>query len=365
VRELSRTACPSSPPPGDESPVQERFNARTNMSFRLLAFLAAFSAAFAGMGLNAAADTPGSLLVYPYFDNTRGDLTLITLVNTSNDQVNGTINVEFVYVNETTCLEFNRTRTLTPGDELSVITKYDDPNMTRGYVYVFAKSKTTGVPIAFDHLIGTEIILTTSDSDPDFSNAPVVFQAGAGLTDGSPTDINNNGLRDLDGIEYTKAPDQLLFPRFFGQGGPGNWHSQAVFINLTGGAQFQAIINLLIYNDNEEVFSAQFQFQCWVLVDLLDISSVFSNSFLLSTNHDPTEVYNGGHAFNEVGWFSVDGDVSFSTAAQFDDPAVLGLLIERGSTAEGPSLSNGGALLPFTLGTQSNGSLLSTNIFGT
>jgi hypothetical protein len=335
------------------------------MSLKLLAFVAAFSAAFAGMGLNTVADTPGSLLVFPFFDNTRGDLTLLTVVNTSSDQVNGTINVEFVYRSETTCLEFNRTRTLTPGDELSVITKFDNPNMTRGYCYVFAKSKTTGVAIAFDHLIGTEIILTTSDSDPDFANAPVVFQAGAGLTEGSATDVNNNGLRDLNGIEYSQAPDQLLFPRFFGQGGPGNWHSQAVFINLTGGAQFQALVNLLIWNDNEEVFSAQYQFQCWVLVDLLDISPVFSNSFLLSTANDPGEVFNGGHPFNEVGWFSVNGLVAFSTAAQFNDPAVLGLLIERGSTAEGPSLSNGGALLPFTLGTQTNGSLLSTNIFGT
>jgi hypothetical protein len=154
-----------------------------------------------------------------------------------------------------------------------------------------------------------------------------------------------------------------VFPRFIGQGPPFGWDSQLILLNLTGGAQFQALVDLLIYNDNEEVFSAQYQFQCWVAVSLSDVSPIFGNDFLLTTNHSAGEVFNGTHTFPEVGWFSVNGNTAFSTAAQFSDPAVLGLLIER--TDDEGSFREGGAELPFTIGTQNNGKLLSTNLFGT
>jgi hypothetical protein len=337
---------------------------RSNMKlFPVTATLAAM--VLAGLSRPAAADEPGSLLVFPFFDNTRGELTVLTVANTNDDQsnANAQINVEFIYRNAENCLEFNRLRTLTPTDEITVVTKYDNPNMAKGYVYVFATSKTTGAPIKFDHLIGHEIILNTAAANPDFASAPIVFKAGAALAEGDNTDVNHNGLRDLDGIEYAPAPDKLLFPRFIGQGDPFFWDSQLVLLNLTGGAQFQCLVDLLIYNDNEEVFSAQFQFQCWIAVPLDDVSPVFSNDFLLTTNHSSSEVFNGGHPFPEVGWFTVDGDTAFSSAAQFADPAVLGLLIER--TDDNVAFREGGAELPFTKGTQTNGSLLSTNLFGT
>jgi hypothetical protein len=322
--------------------------------------------ALVGLCSRAVADEPGSLLVFPYFDNTRGELTVITVANTNDDpsNANAQINVEFVYRNQANCLEFNRLRTLTPNDEITVITKFDDPNMVKGYCYVFARSKTTGQAIKFDHLIGHEIILNQDNSNPDFASAPVVFKAGAALSEGAPTDVNGNGLRDLDGTEYALSPDKLLFPRFFGQGTPFGWDSQLVLLNMTGGAQFQALVDLLIFNDNEETFSAEFQFQCWVSVSLLDVSPVFSNDFLLTTNHATGEVFNGTHTFPEVGWFSVNGNTAFSNATQFSDPAVLGLLIER-TDDEGSSAHEGGAELPFTIGTQNNGKLLSTNLFGT
>src|SRR6185369_14227338 len=97
------------------------------------------SLAFAGLasvvlqvGAHADQGKPGSLLVFPTFDNTRGGLTLYTVTNTSEDQINGSVNVEFVYINWVNCQEFNRTRTLTPNDEISVLTKLDNPNMHKG-----------------------------------------------------------------------------------------------------------------------------------------------------------------------------------------------------------------------------------------
>ena len=326
------------------------------------AFIGVASSVHAGQG------QPGSLLVVPTFDNTRGGLTLLTVTNTSDDQVNGAINVEFVYINGVNCQEFNRTRTLTPDDEISVLTQFDNPNQHKGYCYVFAKSKTTGAAVKFDHLIGSELVIEgapsgqsgQTDGVADYSLNAWSFKAGSTLAEGSNTDINNNGLRDLNGNEYEPAPDRLDVPRFIGEGGPLSASSELVLINLTGGAAFTAVVDFLVYNDNEEVFSAQYSFVCWARVALTDISSVFDNEFLLTTNQSSGEVAGPPPGtFNEVGWYRINGNTSFSTAAQFSDPAILSAHIES------IHYHFGGAFLPFGEGTQTNGSLLSHNLLGT
>jgi hypothetical protein len=331
------------------------------MTPNTFAKLSLAGAACLALGLSARAGgsgEAGSLLVFTNFDNSRDDLTLITVTNTSDDQVNGSVNVEFVYINGENCQEFNRTRTLTPNDEVSVLTANDNPNEHKGYVYVFAKSKTTGAAIKFDHLIGSELVLEGGGDEPDFLLAPWVFKAGAALAEGANTDLNGNGLRDLDGNEYQEAPDTLLVPRFIGHGGPQSADEDLVLINLTGGADFTAVVDFLVYNDNEEVFSAQYSFQCWAKVDLIDISAVFENDFLVTTNvaHPGTFPYNANQ--NQTGWFRINGDTAFSTAAQFSDPAILASQVESLHT------NLGGGMLPFTAGLQSNGSLLSHNLLG-
>jgi hypothetical protein len=335
--------------------------------------LSLIGATLLGLSLPAGADTiePGSLLVFPNFDNTRGEVTLLTVTNTNSDSVAGSTDVEFVYINGLNCQEFNRTRTLTPNDEISVLTKFDNPNMVKGYCYVFAKNHTTGHATSFNFLIGTELVFTNGMAGPGtnligiYEVNPWTFKAIP--PQGSDTDVahgNNppNGLRDLDNIEYQAAPDQLLFPRFLGQGGPLSVSEDLVLINLTGGQQFTATVDLLIYNDNEEVFSAQYQFQCWVRVHLIDVSGVFDNAFLLTTNPNgvpgttPTN-------FNETGWYQINGLIATSSAAQFSDPAILASQIE-GVAAGDLSVSIGGSILPFTRGTQTNGSLLSHSLLG-
>jgi hypothetical protein len=336
------------------------------------------------LSLRAGADTiqPASLLVFPNFDNTRFELTLLTVTNTNDDPVNGSINVEFVYINGANCQEFNRTRTLTANDEISVVTKFDNPNMVKGYCYVFAKNKTTGHATSFNYLIGTELVFIAGSVDQHpigvgiYEVEPWSFKAIPPT--GSDTDLphgNNppNGLRDLDGIEYQAAPDKLLFPRFLGQNGPFSVSEDLVLINLTGGALFNATVDFLVFNDNEEAFSAQYEFTCWTRVHLDDISLVFDNAFLLTTNQDPNEIPGTTPTTaNETGWFWINGDNASSTAAQFQDPAILASFIEGitfvppppGSTPPPTAFSIGGAYLPYTLGTQTNGSLLSHNLFG-
>jgi hypothetical protein len=332
--------------------------------------LALAGVAFLGLALHASADSldrPGSLLVYPWYDNTRGGFFGITVTNTNSDFTPlggsqtlfaGTVDVEFVYIDGDTCLEFNRTRRLTPNDTITVASRFDNPNSTQGYVYVFAKSPTSGRAIAFDWLAGDSFIVAPAIIGA-IDLPPIVFRAGTGLAAGAQTDLDNDGRRDLNGLEYEQVSDELIVPRFIADAGPLVSHPELLLIGLTG-QSFTTIINFLIYNDNEEVFSAQYQFDCWARVALADISGVFTQEFLSSTNNAANESVLGTTVSNglETGWFRMDGAVAFSTAASVQDPAFLAARIDRVALGLASVAS-----LPYGVGQQANGDLITHGPF--
>ncbi len=315
----------------------------------------------------------GSLLVYPEFDNESGSQTLLTLTHSQPD--GGDIAVEFVYIDGEGCTEFNRTELLTPNDTLTLLTRVHNPDQDRGYVYAFAKDALTGEPIVSNVLIGHSLIVSAGIGGGrsagkgrggnsgglgaiEYSVNPLVFE---GLAEGGFTDVDGDGLRDLDGVEYEMGPDELLIPRFFGQGdvdtfGVSAFDSSLVLLSLSGGAQFDTTVDFLVYNDNEEVFSAEHTFYCWEKVALLDISAVFGQSFLANgTAHDPGELL--GAPEIETGWMRIDGAVANSSSTAIHDPAVYAVLIERIG-------SLGGADAPFELCTQPGGVLLPRDLSG-
>ncbi|MBK7877394.1 MAG: hypothetical protein IPJ77_16930 [Planctomycetes bacterium] len=339
------------------------------MKLHLLPIAAAAFLGQAAFAQNTLSEA-GSLMLFHEFDNRAGVANLITVTNTANgDATTDTIDVEYVYrarvqrvgsqdvlVN---CLETNRTRRLTPNDTLSLLTANDNPNYTQGYLYVFAKSRSTGQAIKFDKLIGNNLVIDGLGAF-DYSVNPVVFKAGAALAAGAATDVDSDGIRDLNGNEYAMAADEILIPRFLGQStrsgtSAAGYTSDLILVNLTGGTQFDAILDFLVYNDNEEPLSAQYQFRCWSKSSLLSISGVFSNEFLLSTNHAVNEI--PGANYVKTGWIRIDGNVAYSTNTQVQDPAFLAVLVEK----IGPFKA---ADLPFAAGTQSNGDLLPQSING-
>lgn len=305
------------------------------------------TAAVAALGSVANANTldrTGSLLLFPFFDNTRGAVQAFTVTNTSAD---ASVRIEYVYINETNCLEFNRTRTLTPNDTVTTLSNLDNPNMARGYLYVFAKNA-AGQAITFNNLAGATVVSTVSAGL--YEAAPIVFQ---GLTaSNASTDTDSDGLRDLNGTEYSRTPDELIVPRFFGAAsnalsGTSSSTPTISLINLSGGASFTAIVDFLVYNDNEEVFSAQTSFSCYKRVPLAAVNAVFTSSFLASTNDDDSESVEG----IEMGWYRLDGRIAFSSTSTYNDPAIIAahLDILDGSSA---------GVLPYGVGEQSNGDLV-------
>jgi len=303
----------------------------------------------------------GSLLIYPTYENSgqTADLTFLTVTNTN---VTEDVAVEFIYIDGETCLEINRTEELTPLDTLTVITLYHNPNPGAGYVYAFAKESVVGDPISFNYLVGDSEVLT--GFFPVFARLDAMsahsFQAiGA---DGSPTDLNGNGMRDLDGTEYSMAPDEIVVPRFWGYRDSGKLLTATglTLISLTGGSQFSTTVDFLVYNDNEQAFSTEYTFDCYTRIGLKDVSTLFTQNFLENyTNDDPDEVQ---WWFNSTGWFTMNGAVANSMTTSIPDPAVLAHVTHvaamggKGDLGVGPLARS--SQIPFHRGTQSNGSLL-------
>ncbi|MBL8861544.1 MAG: hypothetical protein JNK02_05985 [Planctomycetes bacterium] len=324
-----------------------------------------------GLASAAFADgrNPGSLLLFPEFDNRAANVTLLTVTNTNSDFTplpnnggfSGSVRVEFVYIGKYApggstlpCLETNREHLLTPNDTLTLLTYAHNPQHEQGFVYAFAKNPQTGQAIVFNHLIGNVVTLNGLWS-LDYSMNPVSF-LGIGSGAGTPTDLDGDGIRDLDGTEYEAVTDEILVPRFLGQG--GSFASELILVGLAGGRLFDTIVNFWIYNDNEEAFSAQYLFRCWDRVALGSINGAFNQSFLVQTNHAPNEIL--GANTRESGWFRVYGATAFSTAEQIIDPAVYAVLVEIIG-------SHGAADLPFespVLNDPRNGALFPVGPFG-
>lgn len=336
----------------------------------VLATVVLSASSFAGNG----APDAGSLLVFPCFDSTGPGFTAITVTNTNNNftQVGnsfaGSVDVHFIYVNGDPvggtfyCQEFDRNHLLTPNDTLTIRSDLHNTSFERGYLYVYARNPNTFAAISWNYLIGSSAQISPSEY---YEINPFVFRSGRGSADGSPTDTSPaDGVRNLDGNEYERVVDTLQIPHFFGDAtfnlgdGPNPYaESSLVLINLTGAGQFTAVVNFLVYNDNESQFSAQTTVRCWSKRRLRDINGVFTNQFLFDSNDNPSESILG----LESGWYRINGGTASSTADSVQNAALLAVQI---SGLRNDSPFEYTASLPFTQGLNpTEGELLSQSIF--
>lgn len=299
---------------------------------------------------------PSSLLLFPEFDNREGDVTVLSITNVACGPLND-VSVEFRFIDEQDCSEFDRTVHLTGCDTLTLLTSAFNPQQERGFVYAFAVDAPSRRPIVFNNLTGQVLVVSGIDL-MEYSMNAVGFR---GIGDGVFTDLDGDEILELDGVEYAMAPEKILVPRFFGQSGiftsrGGMFRSELILIGLSGGARFDTTVDFLIYNDNEEVYSSEYTFRCWERVPLLDISGVFSNSFLQNfTNSNPGEVLGAQHV--ESGWMQIVGAIAQSNTTVIRDPAIYAVLVERAGGAAA-------ADLPFELCVQPKGKLLPRTLDG-
>lgn len=301
------------------------------MKRRQLFPTAAIAAIVCALAAPARADglKPASFLLFPEFNNQPGYITLFTITNVSGGFQAGAIDVHLIYVNAANCLRTDRVEHMTARDTVTFLTAFHAPGLARGYMYAYAIDPVQHKAIDFDYLIGDSLLIDGVNGGAYTLNA-MPFQ---GLTGpGVATDVNHNGQPDLNGAEYEKAHNHSLIPRFFGQFTPpasnGFFLSDLILLQplVNPSLPTTTTAGFLVYNDNEEVFSADYSFQCWTRIPLLSITGAFADTFLRTTNHHPNEVE--GATFLESGWFDIKGLVANSTQGSTQNPPILGVLVD-------------------------------------
>ncbi|MBU0756029.1 MAG: hypothetical protein KJ645_12875 [Planctomycetes bacterium] len=303
---------------------------------------------------------PGSLLLFPFYrveesTGNNGILkdTLITVTNmnaktglNAHGLPKGTIDVRFVYLSTEDCLPFDRWERLTPYDTFSVMVSNHIPwhGSSEGWLYIHAVDTETGESLDFDHLIGKASYFDSENLQWASYN-PLSFQGVPG--EGLPTDLDLDGNCDLNGLEYTCLGDNQMFPRFiatFDEGSGPSFRTDLVLVNLSGGVWFNTSLKFLVFNDNEQAWSATHDFWCWEVTPLEEFGYLFTNEFLQGSNHDWNEDLTlFGKPDVETGWFKMDGDLSWSGGKSIEDPAFVSLLMEwyNGRLMITPPFDNG------------------------
>lgn len=293
---------------------------------------------------------PGSLLVFPEYRFGGGVDTIITITNTHATEPT-TLHINYVsgVPGPTLCSPRDRTVELRPLDTFTaLVSAHNAGGPQQGYVFVFAEGANGAR--SFNHLVGDTLTVDATLTSL-YSVEPIVFRSPLALN--VATDLDMDGIRDLNGNEYERAPDQILIPRFMGQS--ATYTSDLVLVALSGGRRFSTIVDFLAYNDNEEIFSAQYEFACWDRAPLTVINGIFTKNFLqLATNQNMNEIV--GAITEESGWIWINGHVASSTATDIPDPAILAVLVERSAA------SKVGASMPFFKGTQLRGDLLPSGV---
>lgn len=262
---------------------------------------------------------PGSVMIFPLFDSTEMSNTLITVTNTNDDESlcanlrrRGDVEVHYSYIERDFCAESDTQIDLTPADTETVLARSHNPNFEVGYLLVEARDPETGLPIDFDFLIGSAIVVN-AEFDFEWSYTPYAFEA---LVSGDPTDSCGRTFTDtfadaadldqinFDDIEYSSFPDRLFLDNFFGEGSPDGFmfdfsntlHLMSTDPNTDPNDEN---ITFLGWNNNERGFSRNFNIGCHFSGSIQSITNAASQSDLDFASDD-TELMD-----IETGWFLI------------------------------------------------------------
>lgn len=342
---------PSTPPP---------------MRSSLLA-LSLFAASCCVDDLHAGGREPGSLLIYPVHHSGGGLFTVITVTNTSLmpasvGTLGGTTNAHFYYTNVVpdpadpfrplNCTVFDRVEPLTPADTLTVLTECHNLGFglqrQMGYLAVVAEDPTQ-FETAWSHnyLIGSSLVLSATGFA--YRLEALTFQSPA--PHGAATDVDADGRRDFDGVEYEMLPDRLYLDSFLAEADP-----QLALLNLTGDLADVHMVLFSVWNDYEMPLSATVSFHCWFETRLARINTLFDPVFLAGMPNDPEEVDTNCDGVDDLtsGWFLLQSLGVRTPGGQLiaADGALLGAL-----TAGTTSICDPRRQLGESAAKQANGSL--------
>jgi len=257
---------------------------------------------------------PGSVLIFPLYNSTQGNNTILSVTNTNESELScgngfrqGDIELHYVYYSET-WQESDTDEQLTPADTLSVLARGHNPNFEMGFLVVESRDPETGQAIDYDWLIGSAIVVN-SEFDFQWAYTPYAFEGlgGAGMDAcgrlllDPPGDLDENTM-DFDNSELSAFPATLLLDHFFGEGVPAT--RPAVSFDNTiylmssspGGLGNSTNVSVVGWNNNERRFSRTFSFDCYYFSNLGAITNAVTQANLDNASD------NGELAGVDYGW---------------------------------------------------------------
>jgi hypothetical protein len=296
------------------------------MKFKGIAILAVACLALGMLSYDASADgrNPGSCLLFPNYNTGTDSIAVLTITNTGDE----TVALRLVWIDKEECTPEDQWIELTAGDTFTFLDEAMNPEKDeQGFMYAYVvESIGSRLEADYDYLIGQELLFQIWPGSVTYGINAVAFEALSLVADG---DLH------LDGTEYEAAPSEIFFPRFFGQNGIVAAVSKVIFINLTGGQHFEQQANVLVWNDNEQAFSSTVYFPCWDEIYLVDVSGATTEAHLLSSNHDPLELWDGNNnpliPHVKTGWIEFMGDWSWNPQTSFyiQNPSLYAVLVEK------------------------------------
>lgn len=236
------------------------------------------SATDAAYGLGVSENKLGSVLFYNYYTSDAASATVNTRISITNVHPSLDIAVHLFFVDSVTCNITDSYICLTRNQTASFLISDIDPNVT-GYLVAVAVD-TEGRPTSFNYLAGDELVVTSTAHR--FGLAAVA----AARRDGnfsSPANIDGiSATMFFDGVQYDYLPYTMVLDNFPSQtAGLGSSAGDTRLYVYTphsdlavGGTPPSGNLFFLIHDDQENTFSGQLAYACYLSSDKQRITSV-------------------------------------------------------------------------------------------
>lgn len=236
------------------------------------------SATDAAYGRGVSENKLGSVLFYNYYTSDAASATVNTRISITNVHPSLDIAVHLFFVDSVTCNITDSYICLTRNQTASFLISDIDPNVT-GYLVAVAVD-TEGRPTSFNYLAGDELVVTSTAHR--FGLAAVA----AARRDGnfsSPANLDGiSATMFFDGVQYDYLPYTMVLDNFPSQtAGLGSSAGDTRLYVYTphsdlavGGTPPSGNLFFLIHDDQENTFSGQLAYACYLSSDKQRITSV-------------------------------------------------------------------------------------------
>jgi len=272
--------------------------------------------------------------------------TFLTFTNTSSDPINAHV----AFINGTTCSECDFDVPMTGFDTETLVLVRDPANnvthilnLDTGQAFSCAWAfwfVTVDVEDAA-HNVLTDNVLLGEEVVVDYANGAAISVEAISIQGEAG---NGDRTFDFDGVEYRQFPSRVGSDFFAPDYRSGPLFAHLVLFTLAFQKNFPPLTDCSVhaFDAFEAEFSAGFQFGCWTVVSLADISPEFAWPFL-------------GNAIqnNDHGWFNLEctvagtgpknGFITGGVHGAIVQYANTGAVIRRGTVPPGPALANAAA----------------------